>query len=65
MENKNYVQPGNFKPIDLLAAAAAREVHDGEIVFAGTGLPMMAIKLAQLTEAPTAVCIYESGTVDG
>ena len=65
MANKNYVTPANFKPIDLLAVAAAREVHDGEIVFAGTGLPMMAIKLAQLTVAPTAVCIYESGTVDG
>lgn len=65
MADKHYVKPGNFRPIDLLAVAAAREVHDGEIVFAGTGLPMAAIRLAQLTAAPKAVCIYESGTVDG
>lgn len=56
---------GEFKPIDLLATAAAREVKDGEIVFAGTGLPLVAIMLAQKTAASTAVCIFESGAVDG
>lgn len=42
-----YCKPGEFKPIDLLAVAAAREVNDGDVVFAGTGLPMLAITLAQ------------------
>lgn len=65
MLKKNYVSADNYKSIDLMVVAAAREVNDGEIVFAGTGLPMIAIKLAQLTVAPTAACIYESGTVDG
>jgi glutaconate CoA-transferase subunit B len=60
-----HAKPGEYKPIDLLATAASREVNDGEIVFAGTGLPLVAIKLAQYTKAPTAVCIYESGAVDG
>jgi glutaconate CoA-transferase, subunit B len=55
----------NYKGIDLLAVAAAREVQDGDIVFAGTGLPMLAIALAQLYSAPNAVCIYEAGSVDG
>lgn len=64
-DKKKHAQLGEFKPIDLLAVAAAREVNDGEVVFAGTGLPLVAIKLAQLTTAPTAVCIYESGAVDG
>ena len=58
-------KPGEFKPIDLLAVAAAREVTDGDVVFAGTGLPMLAIGLAQKTNAPNAVCIYEAGSVDG
>ncbi|MCW2276838.1 CoA-transferase subunit beta [Heliophilum fasciatum] len=57
--------PGEYKTIDLLAVAAAREVNDRDIVFAGTGLPMLAILLAQATQAPDAVCIYEAGTVDG
>ena len=64
-EKHDHVQPGQFKPIDLLAVAAAREVGNGDIVFAGTGLPMLAIMLAQLTTAPEAVCIYEAGSVDG
>lgn len=63
--NNDYAKIGEFKPIDLLAVAAAREVTDGDIVFAGTGLPMLAIMLAQLTNAPNAVCIYEAGSVDG
>lgn len=56
---------GEFKPMDLLACAAARQVRDGEVVFAGTGLPMLAIMLAQKTTAPTCVCIYEAGSIDG
>lgn len=55
----------NYKGIDLLAVAAAREVKDGDVVFAGTGLPMLAIALAQLYSAPNAVCIYEAGSIDG
>lgn len=60
-----WAQPGDYQPIDLLAVAAAREVKDGDIVFAGTGLPMLAIMLAQFTTAPNAVCIYEAGSIDG
>ncbi|MEQ8235644.1 MAG: CoA-transferase [Syntrophomonadaceae bacterium] len=59
------IYAANYKPIDLLAVAAAREVQDGDIVFAGTGLPMLAIALAQLCDAPNAVCIYEAGSIDG
>lgn len=66
MSNPNdYAKPGEYKPIDLLAVAAAREVMDGDIVFAGTGLPMLAIMLAQKTTTPNAVCIYEAGSIDG
>jgi len=60
-----YCKIGEFKPMDLLAAAAAREVCDGDVVFAGTGLPMLAIALAQKEQAPSAVCIYEAGSIDG
>jgi glutaconate CoA-transferase subunit B len=63
MTAKNYAE--NYKAIDLLAVAAAREVYDGDVVFAGTGLPMLAIALAQLYSAPNAVCIYEAGSIDG
>ncbi len=65
MNHENYAKPGDFKPIDLLAVAAAREVENGDVVFAGTGLPMLAIMLAQKTNSPDSVCIYEAGSVDG
>lgn len=66
MTAKNeYAKVGEYKGIDLLAAAAAREVNDGDVVFAGTGLPMLAITLAQYEHAPNAVCIYEAGSIGG
>ena len=52
--SNEYAKVGEFKPMDLLGAAAAREVRDGDVVFAGTGLPMLAITLAQNEHAPNA-----------
>ena len=62
---EGYAKQGEYKGADLLAVAAAREVNDGDVVFAGTGLPMLAIMLAQKKNAPNAVCIYEAGSIDG
>jgi len=58
-------QPGEFSLMELLAIACAREVRDDDIVFAGTGLPMLGIMTAQYLYAPHAVLIYESGVCDG
>ncbi len=46
-----------------MAAVAARELHDGEVVFVGIGLPNLACNLARQTHAPNLVLIYESGAV--
>lgn len=46
-----------------MAAVAARELHDGEVVFVGIGLPNLACNLARATHAPGLVLIYESGAV--
>ena len=48
---------------ELMAAAAARELHAGETVFVGIGLPNLACNLARATHAPNLVLIYESGAV--
>jgi glutaconate CoA-transferase subunit B len=48
---------------ELMAVAAAREIQDGEVVFAGTGLPMLGAMLAQRTHAPACCIIFEAGTV--
>ena len=46
-----------------MAAIAARELRDGEVVFVGIGLPNLACNLARRTHAPGLVLIYESGAV--
>lgn len=65
LNNHNYAKHGEYKVMDLLAVAGAREVEDNEVVFAGTGLPMLAVTLAQKTDAPKSSIIYEAGSIDG
>src|SRR5437588_740080 len=47
----------------MMAAVAARELQDGEVVFVGIGLPNLACNLARATHAPRLVLLYESGAV--
>src|SRR5213592_390571 len=47
----------------MMAAVAARELADGEVVLVGIGLPNLACNLARATHAPHLVLIYESGAV--
>jgi glutaconate CoA-transferase subunit B len=48
---------------ELMVAAAAREIRDGEVVFVGMRLPLLAFCLARATHAPTAVGLFENGVV--
>lgn len=56
---------GEFNLVEMLAIAASRFVRDDDIVFAGTGLPMVGMMTAQFLHAPHALLIYESGICDG
>lgn len=60
-----FAAPGEFHLAEMLAIAASREVRDDDIVFAGTGLPMIGILTAQCLDKPNAVLIYEAGILDG
>src|SRR3984893_12334181 len=53
----------SYSPSEMMAAVAARELRDGEVVFVGIGLPNLACNLARATHAPNLVLIYESGAV--
>ena len=44
----------SFSRGELMVAAAAREIRDGELVFVGMRLPMIAFALAKRTHAPRA-----------
>ncbi len=52
-----------YTPQELMVVAAAREIGDGEVVFVGMRLPMLAFALAKNTHAPNAVGLYENGVV--
>lgn len=52
-----------YTPSEMMAAVAARELADGEVVFVGIGLPNLACNLARALHAPDLVLIYESGAV--
>ena len=46
-----------------MVATAAREIRDGELVFVGMRLPLLAFMLAQATHAQSAVGLYENGVI--
>jgi glutaconate CoA-transferase subunit B len=48
---------------ELMVAAAAREIKDGEVTFVGMRLPLIAFVVAKRTHAPNAVGLFENGVV--
>jgi glutaconate CoA-transferase subunit B len=48
---------------ELMVAAAAREVRDGELVFVGMRLPLLGFAVAKRTHAPLATGLYENGVM--
>ena len=53
----------NYTPQELMVVAAAREIADGEVVFVGMRLPLLAFGLAKRTHAPRAIGLFENGLV--
>ena len=46
-----------------MVASAAREIRDGEVVFVGMRLPLIAFVVAKRTHAPNAVGLFENGVI--
>lgn len=46
-----------------MVVAAAREIKDGEVVFVGMRLPLIAFVVAKKTHAPNAIGLFENGVV--
>ncbi|MHC1726886.1 MAG: CoA-transferase subunit beta [Syntrophobacteraceae bacterium] len=64
MQQKKQGKDRAYSLADLMTVAACREVEDGEIVFAGMGMPILAIMLAKKTHAPNLKLIFEAGAFD-
>jgi glutaconate CoA-transferase subunit B len=48
---------------ELMVIEAARRIRDGDVVFVGTGLPLLATTFAQRTHAPNLCFVVESGAI--
>jgi len=53
----------NYTRRELMVAAAAREIHDGDKVFVGMRLPLLGFAVAKETHAPNAIGIFENGVI--
>jgi len=49
---------------EMMAIMAAREIKDGDIVFCGTGISMVAALAAKQISAPDSVIFFETGSID-
>ena len=49
---------------EMMTIAAAREIRDGDIVFCGTGISMLAAMAAKHISAPNSVIFFETGAID-
>jgi glutaconate CoA-transferase subunit B len=61
---KNYAKLGEFTTLELMAVCGSKQIKNGEVVFIGTGLPLIAAMLAKKTHAPGARIVYEAGFID-
>lgn len=48
---------------ELMVIAAGREIRDGDVVFVGMRLPLVAFAFAKRTHAPGAIGLFENGIV--
>ncbi|MCM3759904.1 CoA-transferase [Alkalihalobacillus oceani] len=54
----------NYTTEELMIVAASKQLDDEEVVFVGTGLPMLACLVAKATHAPNLFMLFESGIID-
>ena len=57
-------KPDDFSTLELMAVCGSKQIKNGEVVFIGTGLPLIAAMLAKKTHAPFAKIVYEAGFID-
>jgi glutaconate CoA-transferase subunit B len=62
--SKKYANADEFSTLELMAVCGSRQIRNGDVVFIGTGLPLIAAMLAKKTHAPKAKIVYEAGFID-
>jgi glutaconate CoA-transferase subunit B len=57
------MQDTGYSIAEQMIVSAAREIRDGDIIYAGVGMPNVAVLLAKFSHAPNAVVFYETGII--
>jgi glutaconate CoA-transferase subunit B len=52
-----------YSATEILAILSARQLRDGQVVFAGVGIPLLAATLAQRLRCPGLTILFEGGVV--
>lgn len=52
-----------YTAMEILATLSARELKNGQVVFAGVGTPLLAASLAQRLDCPDLTILFEGGVV--
>ena len=53
-----------YSKLEIMAISAGRMISDGDILFAGTGVSMLAATVAKRIHAPNSVVFFETGGID-
>ena len=53
----------NYRLAELMVVRCAKEIKDGEVVFAGVGLPLLVVSFALATHAPNMILCTEGGSI--
>jgi glutaconate CoA-transferase subunit B len=56
-------RPVNHSAAELLTILSARQLEDGQVVFAGVGIPLLAATLAQCLRCPGLTILFEGGVI--
>ncbi|MGD0027533.1 MAG: CoA-transferase [Candidatus Bathyarchaeia archaeon] len=62
--SRKYANADEFSTLELMAVCGSRQIRNGDVVFIGTGLPLISAMLAKKTHAPKAKIVYEAGFID-
>jgi glutaconate CoA-transferase subunit B len=54
---------GTYRLTELMVVRCAKEIKDGEVVFAGVGLPLVVVSFAMATHAPNMILLTEGGSI--
>src|SRR5947199_3962317 len=57
------IEPHRHTANEILTVLSARQLRDGQVVFAGVGVPLLAATLAQRLRCPGLTILFEGGVI--